>query len=210
MKIERFVVGTVGTNCYLLVNENTKECLIIDPGECPSTLSAHIIREQYRPVGILLTHGHFDHIMGVEPLQKACAHVDSIPVYACEKEKSLLNDPILNVSTYYGEGCTVQDVSYLVDGQEVELAGFQIRVIYTPGHTVGGCCYYIPEEHVLFSGDTLFCASIGRSDFPTGNGVQLVNSIKERLFVLPEETQVYPGHMEETTIAYEKKYNPFV
>ncbi|MCI8292190.1 MAG: MBL fold metallo-hydrolase [Hespellia sp.] len=210
MKIERFVVGTVGTNCYLLVNENTKECLIIDPGECPSTLPAHMIREQYRPVGILLTHGHFDHIMGVEPLQKACAHVDSIPVYACEKEKSLLNDPILNVSTYYGEGCTVQDVSYLADGQEIELAGFQIRVIYTPGHTVGGCCYYIPEEHVLFSGDTLFCASIGRSDFPTGNGMQLVNSIKERLFVLPEETKVYPGHMEETTIAYEKKYNPFV
>ena len=96
------------------------------------------------------------------------------------------------------------------DKEKLKAAGFDIEVIYTPGHTIGGCCYYIPAEGVLFSGDTLFCSSIGRSDFPTGSAGQLIRSIQERLMCLPDETKVYPGHMDETTIAFEKKNNPFL
>lgn len=206
MKIENYVIGGMETNCYFLIQDATKECLIVDPGECPDRLLDRIRSEAYKPVGILLTHGHFDHIRGVERLRKEF----EIPVYALDKEKTLLEDSLLNISAYYGQGCVVKDVTCLHDGQEIELAGFQIRVIHTPGHTSGGCCYYIPAENVLFSGDTLFCTSIGRSDFPTGNGAQLVNSVRDRLFVLPDNTRVYPGHMEETTIAYEKANNPFV
>ena len=109
-----------------------------------------------------------------------------------------------------GTRYTFSDARYIKDGQMLEAAGIEIRVIHTPGHTAGGCCYYIEKEGVLFSGDTLFHASIGRTDFPTGSSSQLVRSVKERLFVLPEETKVYPGHMDETVIGYEKKYNPFV
>lgn len=122
----------------------------------------------------------------------------------------MLKDPLLNMSSYYGEGCTLKQVTYVTDRQELHLAGFTIQVIYTPGHTVGGCCYYFPEEQVLLSGDTLFCESVGRSDFPTGNAGQLVRSIKDCLLDLPEETKVYPGHMDETTIGHEKEYNPFL
>ena len=90
------------------------------------------------------------------------------------------------------------------------MAEIELEVIFTPGHTCGGCCFYVPKEKTLFSGDTLFCQSIGRSDFPTGNGAQLVSSVKDRLFVLPDDTKVYPGHMEETSIGFEKAHNPFV
>ena len=156
---------------------------------------------------VLLTHGHFDHIMGLDELLKEFP----VPVYAHEAEAELLGDARLNSSAgMYGRGYTFTKAEYLKDGQVVTIAGFEIRVIHTPGHTAGGCCYYIPAEGVLISGDTLFHASIGRTDLPTGSSSQLVRSVRERLLVLPEETKVYPGHMEETTIGYEKKYNPFV
>ena len=96
------------------------------------------------------------------------------------------------------------------DGDLLDIAGMKIQVIQTPGHTIGGCCYYIEDEQTLFSGDTLFRASIGRTDLPTGSMGALVRSVKEKILVLPDETRVYPGHMEETTVGYEKKYNPFL
>ena len=145
--------------------------------------------------------------MGLDALLKEFP----VTVYAHEAEKELLTDAQLNASvSMYGQGYTFSGAEYVSDGQELEAAGEKIRVIYTPGHTIGGCCYYIPEEDVLFSGDTLFKASVGRTDLPTGSMGQLVRSIKEKLFVLPDETKVYPGHMDETSIGYEKKYNPFV
>lgn len=209
MKVEQFLVGSIGTNAYLMVQEETKECLAVDLGGCPDSLIDHIKEKGYLPKAILLTHGHFDHIMGVEKFRNAFGG-DELPVYAYEKEKTMLEDPLLNMSSYYGEGCTLKQVNYVKDREELHLAGFTIQVIYTPGHTVGGCCYYFPEEQVLLSGDTLFCESVGRSDFPTGNAGQLVRSIKDRLLDLPEETKVYPGHMDETTIGHEKEYNPFL
>ena len=109
-----------------------------------------------------------------------------------------------------GQPYSFSGAEYVTNRQNLKTAGFEIQVIYTPGHTIGGCCYYIPEEKALFSGDTLFHGSVGRTDLPTGSMGQLVNSIRDRLFVLPDDTKVYPGHMEETTIGYEKKYNPFI
>ena len=134
-----------------------------------------------------------------------------VPVYVEEMDKDMMTDGNKNLSgNYVNGGFQFADVKTVKDGQILEIAGFQFRVIHTPGHTPGGCCYYVEKEGVLFSGDTLFQASVGRSDFPGGSASDLVRSVKEKLLILPDETHVYPGHMDETTIGYEKLYNPFV
>lgn len=207
MKIDRFVIGPVGTNCYIVRNEDTDECFATDPAACPPELVGHIRKEGLNVKAVLLTHGHFDHIMGLDDFLKEFP----VPVYAFSEEKPLLESAELNSSLgMFGSSYTFSGAEYVSDGQILHIAGFEIRVIHTPGHTAGGCCYYIPAENVLISGDTLFRASVGRTDLPTGSMGDLVRSVREKLFVLPEETKVYPGHMEETTIGYEKKYNPFV
>ncbi|HJD48456.1 MAG TPA: MBL fold metallo-hydrolase [Candidatus Mediterraneibacter norfolkensis] len=207
MKTDRFVVGPVGTNCYIVRNEETGECFVTDPGACPPELTGHIRREGLSVKAVLLTHGHFDHIMGLDDFLKEFP----VPVYVHEAEKDLLESAELNSSAgMLGKPYAFSGAEYITDRQVLYIAGFEIRVIYTPGHTAGGCCYYLPEEKVLFSGDTLFRASVGRMDLPTGSMSDLIRSVRDRLLVLPDETKVYPGHMEETTIGYEKKYNPFV
>ena len=206
MQIERFIVGMVGTNCYVVSNEETSECFLVDPGAYSDKVIAYIREHELKPQAILLTHGHFDHIMGLDGVLREFP----IPVYAQEEEEILLKDASYNASVSYGPAYTFSGASYIKDGQILELAGMTIRAIHTPGHTIGGCCYYIESEHVLFSGDTLFHDSVGRTDFPTGSQSQLVRSIREKLLGLPEETVVWPGHMSETTIGHEKKYNPFL
>ena len=206
MQIERFIVGMVGTNCYVVSNEETSECFLVDPGAYSDKVIAYIREHELKPQAILLTHGHFDHIMGLDGVLREFP----IPVYAQEEEEILLKDASYNASVSYGPAYTFSGASYIKDGQILELAGMTIRAIHTPGHTIGGCCYYIESEHVLFSGDTLFHDSVGRTDFPTGSQSQLVRSIREKLLGLPEETVVCPGHMSETTIGHEKKCNPFL
>ena len=197
MKIDRFVIGPVGTNCYIVRNDDTDECFVTDPAACPLELVGHIRREGLNVKAVLLTHGHFDHIMGLDDFLKEFP----VPVYAFSEEKPLLESAELNSSLgMFGRPYTFSGAEYVSDGQILHIAGFEIRVIHTPGHTAGGCCYYIPAENVLISGDTLFRASVGRTDLPTGSMGDLVRSVREKLFVLPEETKVYPGHMEETTI----------
>ena len=197
MKIDRFVIGPVGTNCYIVRNEDTDECFVTDPAACPPELVGHIRKEGLNVKAVLLTHGHFDHIMGLDDFLKEFP----VPVYAFSEEKPLLESAELNSSLgMFGRPYTFSGAEYVSDGQILHIAGFEIRVIHTPGHTAGGCCYYIPAENVLISGDTLFRASVGRTDLPTGSMGDLVRSVREKLFVLPEET----------TIGYEKKYNPFV
>lgn len=206
MKVERFVIGMIGTNCYIVQNEESRECILIDPAVCPAELVSHIKSKGLKLTAILLTHGHFDHIMGIDGFLKEFP----APVYAHEEEKALLNDASLNSSSTYGAGYTFSGATYVKDGEVLALLGVDFKVIHTPGHTIGGCCYYVSQENVLFSGDTLFCASVGRSDFPTGSSGQLIRSIREKLMCLPEHTKVYPGHMDETTIGYEKRNNPFL
>lgn len=205
MKIERFVLGSLGTNCYLIENEETKELVIVDPATCPDYMVEHVKSNGYTPKAILLTHGHFDHVMGIEGWLKEF----DIPVFLYGKEKEVLADPRLNLSYMFGTNYSFENGQGVEDGEILEIAGFKFQVIHTPGHTIGGCCYYEEEEQILISGDTLFCRSVGRSDFPTGSGATLVKSIKEKLLVLPEDVMVYPGHEEITCIADEKLYNPF-
>ena len=206
MRIERFIVGMVGTNCYVVSNEETLECFLIDPGAYSDKMITYIRENALKPRAILLTHGHFDHIMGLDEVLAQFF----VPVYVQEEEEILLKDASYNASVSYGPAYTFSGASHIKDGQVLELAGMKIRVIHTPGHTIGGCCYYIESENVLFSGDTLFHDSVGRTDFPTGSQSQLVRSIREKLLGLPEETVVCPGHLWLTTIGHEKKYNPFL
>ena len=207
MKIENFVLGPVGTNCYIVINEGTKECFLVDMAACPPELVSHIKNSGLTVKAVLLTHGHFDHIMGLDRFLEEFP----APVYACAVEKELLESPQLNSSSgMLGQPYTFHGAQYVKDGDLLDMAGMKIQVIQTPGHTIGGCCYYIADEQTLFSGDTLFRASIGRTDLPTGSMGALVRSVKEKILVLPDETRVYPGHMEETTVGYEKKYNPFL
>ncbi len=207
MKIENFVLGPVGTNCYIVINEGTKECFLVDMAACPPELVSHIKNSGLTVKAVLLTHGHFDHIMGLDRFLEEFP----APVYACAAEKELLESPQLNSSSgMLGQPYTFHGAQYVKDGDLLDIAGMKIQVIQTPGHTIGGCCYYIADEQTLFSGDTLFRASIGRTDLPTGSMGALVRSVKEKILVLPDETRVYPGHMEGTTVGYEKKYNPFL
>lgn len=206
MKIEKFVLGSMGTNCYLLINEETKELVIVDPATCPDYMVSHIKSNGYTPKAILLTHAHFDHVMGIDGWVKEF----DIPVYLHENEKQILEDPQLNLSGVFGASYSYHKAECLQDNQILQLAGFKFKVIHTPGHTAGGCCYYEKAEGVLISGDTLFYQSVGRSDFPTGSMSTLVRSIKEKLFCLPDDVMVYPGHNDVTCIADEKMYNPFV
>ena len=206
MKVERFVLGSLGTNCYLLINEETKELVIIDPATCPDYLVSHVKSNGYVPKAIFLTHGHFDHVMGIDGWVKEF----HIPVYLHEEEKQILENPKLNLSVMFGASYAYNDVKCLKDKDVLEVAGLTFKIIHTPGHTSGGCCYYEEVAGVLVSGDTLFCQSVGRSDFPTGSMAILARSIKEKLFCLPDETMVYPGHNEQTSIGDEKLYNPFV
>lgn len=206
MKVEKFVTGIISTNCYLAINEETKQAVVIDPAACPSYLMSHIKSEGLKVEAILLTHGHFDHIMGIDGFLSEF----DVPVYVHEDDADAMEDPVLNQSSTYTSGYTFGKARYLRDRQTLELAGYTFQVIYTPGHTKGGCCYYVASEDVLFSGDTLFQNSVGRTDFVNSSTSDLVHSVREKLFLLPDDTIVYPGHMGETKIGHEKKYNPYV
>ena len=138
MKIEKFVLGSMGTNCYLIINEETKELIIIDPATCPDYVVSHVNSNGYIPRAIFLTHAHFDHVMGIDGWVKEFG----IPVYLHEEEKKVLEDPELNLSGVFGASYSYSDVKCLKDGQELEVSGFIFKVIHTPGHTCGGCCYY--------------------------------------------------------------------
>ena len=206
MRIERFVFGSAGANCYVVRNEDTRECFVVDLPLCPPELVGHIKKEGLAVQAVLLTHGHVDHILGISDFLKEFP----VPVYAHAEEEEFLNDPNMNLSVNYDGSYIFKDAEYLKYNRVISLAGYKIHVIHTPGHTPGGCCYYIPSEKVVFTGDTLFQNSIGRSDFPAGDGEELIRSIRENLLVLPDDTKVYPGHMDETTIAFEKAHNPFL
>ena len=192
----------------LLFSEKQRngELLLIDPAASPEKISEKIEEMQAKPAGILLTHGHYDHILAVEDIRKKYG----IKVYACSEEQKMLLDPSINMSGFFGGGCSVRPDVLLKDLDVFTAAGFSIQMIHTPGHTVGSCCYYIEEEGVLFSGDTLFYGSVGRTDFPGGSTAEIVRSLHKLVDSLPEETEVYPGHDASTTIGYEKRYNPFV
>ena len=205
--LRSYVVGPVATNCYFLINEDTSEALIIDPGAEADRLAEELARLKLTTRAILLTHGHFEHVSGVPGLKK---HFKELVCYAGEKEKATLSDPEKNLSTLFtGVSSSYQADEFLRDGQEMTLAGMKFRVLFTPGHTEGGVSYYFPNEYLVFSGDTLFCGSVGRTDFPGGSMSAIVRSCSEVLMQLPDFTRVLTGHDAETTIEREKISNPY-
>ncbi|WP_078545693.1 MBL fold metallo-hydrolase [Litchfieldia alkalitelluris] len=208
MKWQRIPLGPLQTNAYLLSNDK-KECVIFDPGGDASRLQSLIQKQQLKPVAILLTHAHFDHIGAVDSIRAAY----NIPVYVHEKEKNWLKDASLNGSQFFipDGGVSVNEADHLITKEGTFTVGsFSFTLFHTPGHSPGSISFYVKELEVVFSGDALFEGSIGRTDLPGGNHQQLITSIHEKLLTLPEETIVLSGHGGETTIGAEMDYNPFL
>lgn len=217
MKIKQLVVSMCATNCYVVVNEDNNKCFVVDPGASADKIYQSIKDDGLICEGILLTHGHFDHAAAAEELQKmindgGMTDIDGgVKIYAYHLEKESLEQPLINLSGSFGGKETQYKADiFLKDRQEFVLAGYRIICLFTPGHTPGGCCYYIPMEDMLFSGDTLFAESVGRTDFFSGSMRDLIKGIKEKLLTLPERTRVLPGHGDSTTIENEMMYNPYL
>ena len=205
LKIGKIEMGSVQTNCYFLYQEENNKIIVVDPADRGEYLYNAFKEAGLEVAAILLTHGHFDHIWGCNQLRELAG----VQVFAFEDERDLCESAKLNVSEDVGRPYTATVDWYLKDGETVTIEGIEFKVIWTPGHTQGSCCYYFEKDNILISGDTLFEGSVGRSDLPTGDGKLLSRSLKERLMILPDETLVFPGHGNSTTIADEKKYNPF-
>ncbi|MBE6089034.1 MAG: MBL fold metallo-hydrolase [Clostridium beijerinckii] len=198
MIIKTLIAGMYEENCYLIMDEGTKELAIIDPGGQPNLIEKEISKLDGKPKLILLTHGHMDHVGAVIELMNKL----NIPFYINENEEQYMkNDEFVF-------GSLPKASKYLKEGDTVSLGNNIIKVIETAGHTAGGICFLVNDE--LFTGDTLFQGSIGRSDFPGGNGAQLIKNIKEKLLPLGDSVKVYPGHGPASTIGYEKRNNPFL
>ena len=199
------VLGDLATNCYTVVNTATREAIIIDPAANAEFLLEMIKNQQYKLIKIFLTHGHFDHILGIEGIKKA---YPDVPVVIGKNDEDILATPAAKLSMMFsGNPVALKADETVNDNDVVEILGTKVKCIEVPGHTKGGMCFYFEENKMLFAGDTLFAGSIGRSDFPTGDGEALVRNIKEKLLVLPEDTVVYPGHNNRTTIGREKVDN---
>ena len=194
IEIEKLRVGDYSVNCYIVHEAGRKDCVLVDPGYEPERILQHLDEENLTPVAILLTHGHFDHVGGV----KTIAAETDCAVYLCEKDLSMPHmmtaGPLYYTNTY-------------AEGDQLSLAGLEITVLHTPGHTPGSVC--LVTENTMFSGDTLFCGSCGRTDLPGGNWKTIRESLG-RLASIDRDLIVYPGHGESTTLAWEKQYNPYM
>ncbi len=205
MEIETIVVSMFETNCYLAYDSKTKEGVIIDPGDEAERIIKKIEDIGMMPKFLLLTHGHGDHIGGVNDILEKY----KIPLYAGKGEEVLLDSSEKNMSGSIGAPVTCpMPERLLADGDIIEFGSIKLAVIQTPGHSPGGVCYH--SEDILYCGDTLFYGSIGRTDFPGCSHEQLIDSIIRKLMVLPDETVCYPGHGPATSIGFERKNNPFL
>lgn len=209
MKIDCLILGAYQTNCFVLRESNAaKDCLIIDTGLDAVELIDFLQRHKLNPVAAVLTHGHADHITGLVELRGRFPHTK---VYIHKLDAGMLTGEKDNLSSIAGVSFSPEHADFTIEeGDVIEQANIKLAVLHTPGHTPGSICLYSKDEGIIFTGDTLFADSVGRTDFPGGNGTQLIKSIKQKLCTLPDETIVYPGHGPQTTISQEKASNPFL
>lgn len=208
MKIMYMVLGPFMTNTYILYNEETMEGLVVDPSFSPEQYIKAIEEKKIHLTSIFLTHAHVDHMAGMNELRKAFPEAR---MYMDKRDRPFLRDPERNLSYMFPTPTLVDDADVWVkDGDEIETSGYTFQVIDTSGHTPGGISFYLQKEGIVFTGDSLFQGSIGRTDFPGGSMKELTGSIRKNLFALPDSTVVLSGHGEQTTIGQEKRTNPFL
>lgn len=213
MEVKIFAVNPLEVNCYV-VSDETKEAVIIDCGcfhpDEWAEIKNYIVKEQLKVVHLLNTHLHFDHIMGVPMVYNDLG----LAPEANKNDLSIYNNVEKQISTFINMNVDHIEMPplgrELRDGDTIEFGTHSFMVIQTPGHTKGGVCFYCKEENALFTGDTLFQCSIGRTDLEGGCYEDIIQSVKERLLVLPPETKVYPGHGPSSSIEFERKYNPYL
>jgi len=201
MMLKILAVGELQVNCYILADETTKEAVVIDPGADPDGIKECIAKNKLKPLFIVNTHGHADHIAANKFL--------NLPIWIHELEKDFLIDPSKNMSAFFGiDILSLEPARLLKDGDEISVGSLKITVLHTPGHTPGSISLKV--DNIIFTGDALFCEGIGRTDFSYGSEKGLLNSIRNKILTLPDETIVYPGHGPASTIGHEKKNNPFL
>lgn len=200
MKVKTYCVGMIENNDYLVWDEETNEAFLVDASSRCQTIIDDVNNFNLNLKYIILTHGHFDHTDGLDFYRNAFPDAKLV---ACKKEAKMLFNRDLSM----GKGGITADI-WVKDEDALKCGNIEVKILETPGHSSGSIC--ILADKTLFSGDTLFQASVGRTDFPTGSMSELLDSIHNKLFVLPDDTRVLPGHNDETTIGFEKRYNPFV
>ncbi len=203
--LDTLIVSELQINCYLLGCRVTREAAIIDPGGDSELIKDKVAERRAIVKMILLTHGHFDHIGALDNIRKEYG----CPVLIHSADANALTNPMINLSALTGNSIVSSEAEQLLeDGDRILLGKLALEVLFTPGHTRGGVCF--KYDGLLFCGDTLFNSGIGRTDLPGGNMAQLEQSIRNKLFTLPDDTLVLPGHGESTSIGFEKAVNPFV
>ena len=207
MYFNKLRVGLFSTNCYIYADEKTKEGIVIDPGGEPDKIIKEIEKNNLNIKYIIITHAHIDHIKALDEIK----HFTGAHIVCGKKDALAVNDDNLSLATHFRRKAPSEKPDILVcDNDEIKFSDTVLKIIETPGHTIGGISIYDEKEKILFSGDTLFFESVGRTDFDGGNFKELSDSIKNKLFLLPNETKVYPGHSEETSIGHEKEANFFI
>jgi len=209
MKIDRLILGSFETNCYILrQSEAAKDCLIVDTGLEAGELIDFLKEHTLNPVAVVLTHGHIDHVTGVAVLRQ---NFPEIKVHIHKLDAEMLTGAKDNLSALSGQTFSTEPADgFIEEGDKIEQADIALEVLHTPGHTPGGISLYSKQDGLIFVGDTLFAGSVGRTDFPAASFAQLIKSIREKLFTLPDETLCLPGHGPSTSIAQEKEHNPFL